>query len=253
MQKKIACYGSCITRDNFNSKLNHNYKERYRCVVTSEHSSIISVLSPEVKFDSEKLDYTVSKFAARNKEIAEADLNKTFLRDLIENQPDYLIMDFFPDIFFGVVFSNDNIMTNNHWYLCNTTYYKELPQKFILKIENDTSNYLSVWMPAMENFMRFIKNNLPNCNVIINKARFGNRVLENNTVSYLQPLSLYNEIWDKIDNYVINKFHLKYIQLDHSKYFLTKNHTLGWNLFHLHYHDNYYHDFMEQLDILIGD
>ncbi|PKR86273.1 DUF6270 domain-containing protein [Heyndrickxia camelliae] len=101
MQKKIACYGSCITRDNFNSKLNHNYKERYRCVVTSEHSSIISVLSPEVKFDSEKLDYTVSKFASRNKEIAEADLNKTFLRDLIENQPDYLIMDIFLIFFLG--------------------------------------------------------------------------------------------------------------------------------------------------------
>lgn len=107
MTIKIACYGSCITRDNFNSKLNSNYKNTFECVATSEHSSIISLLAPKVQYDLNKLNYTLSEFSHRNKEIAIKDLERSFLLELIETQPDYLIMDFFPDIYFGVVFSED--------------------------------------------------------------------------------------------------------------------------------------------------
>jgi hypothetical protein len=54
-------------------------------------------------------------------------------------------------------------------------------------------------------------------------------------------------MWELVDNYVISKYGLKYIELDHSKYYLTKNPTLGWKIFYLHYHDNYYHDFLKKL------
>lgn len=247
MTIKIACFGSCITRDNFNSKLNPNYKSTFECVATSEHSSIISLLAPKVQYDLNKLDFTLSEFSLRNKEIAIKDLERSFLIELIETQPDYLIMDFFPDIYFGVVFSEDKIMTNNDWYLCNTTFYNELPNKHILKIEKNTKDYLSVWIPAFMNFMDFMKINVPNCEIIVNKARFSNHILDNNNIYYLPPIDNYNTIWEIVDNYIISKYELKYIELDHSKYYLTKKPTLGWKIFYLHYHDNYYHDFLKKL------
>lgn len=251
MKIKIACYGSCITRDNFNSKLNPNYKTIYECVASSMHSSLISLVAPKVKFDKDKLDYTLSKFIPKKKDIAIKDLDRSFLTDLIKTQPDYLIMDFFPDVFFGVVFSEDKIMTNNKWYLCNTTFYKELTNKFVLKIEENSQDYFSVWQPALRNFMNFMKINVPNCEIIINKARFSNRILDNDNIHYLPPVDNYNKIWEKLDDFVISKYGLKFIEMDHSKYYLSKNPTLGWTIFYLHYLDNYYHDFLEKLDEIV--
>ncbi|MGG4411268.1 DUF6270 domain-containing protein [Niallia taxi] len=252
MRKKIACYGSCITRDNFNSKLNHRYKDRYECVATSMHSSLISIVSPKVKYNLKKLDFTDDIFSQNNLKIAIADLERSFLNELIITQPDYLIMDFFTDIYFGVVFAQDNIMTNNHWYLRKTSFYQELQNKFILKIEHNPSEFLSVWAPALETFINFMNRNLPNCEVIINKGRFSNQLLDNDLIEYLPSMDYYNDIWDKIDNFVISKYNFKYIELDHANYYLTKNHTLGWKIFNLHYHDNYYHDFYTEFNNLIG-
>lgn len=251
MKVKVACYGSCITRDNFNSKLNPDYKDTYECVATSEHSSLISLGAPEVQYDDNKLDFTLSEFSLRNKEIAIKDFDRSFLTDLEKTQPDYLIMDFFPDVFFGVVFSEDNIMTHNDWYLCNTTFYKELPKKFVLKVDKNAEEYLSVWLPALGNFMNFMKNNVPNCEVIINKARFSDRILDNDSIYQLPSLDNYNKIWDILDDYVISKYGLRYIELDHSKYYLAKNPTLGWKIFQLHYLDNYYQDFLNNLNELV--
>lgn len=251
MKIKVACYGSCITRDNFNSKLNPNYKDTYECVATSEHSSLISLGAPEVQFDDNKLDFTLSEFSLRNKEIAIKDFDRSFLTDLEKTQPDYLIMDFFPDVFFGVVFSEDNIMTHNDWYLCNTTFYSELPKKFVLKVDKNAEEYLSVWLPALSNFMNFMKTNVPNCEIIINKARFSDRILDNDSIYQLPSLDNYNKIWDIMDDYVISKYGLRYIALDHSKYYLAKNPTLGWKIFHLHYLDNYYQDFLNNLNKLV--
>ncbi|MFP7492904.1 DUF6270 domain-containing protein [Terribacillus saccharophilus] len=249
MTVKIACYGSCITRDNFNSKLNKNYKERYECVATSLHTSIISLVSPRVPFDEMQLDHVDIKSAYRNKRIVIEELNRNFLEDLKDSQPDYLIMDFFPDIYFGVVFSQDQIFTNNDWYITRTSFYRKLHDKFALKIGNNSADYLSVWLPAVNKFMQFLKDNVPNCEVIINKARFSNRLLDDTgNLSYISPLDSHNEIWNVLDNFVISKYDLKYIELDHNNYYISHQPTLGWDIFQLHYQDNYYHDFLQQLD-----
>lgn len=249
MTVKIACYGSCITRDNFNSKLNKNYKEKYECVATSLHTSIVSLVSPQVPFDETKLDHVDIKSADRNKRIVMDELNRTFLNDLKESQPDYLIMDFFPDIYFGVVFSQDRILTNNNWYITGTSFYREMPEKFTLKIGSNSADYLSVWLPAINKFFEFLKQNVPNCEVIINKARFSNRLLDGDgNLSHIPSMDGYNEVWNVLDNFVISKYDLKCIELDHSKYFISHKPTLGWDIFQLHYQDNYYHDFLGELN-----
>lgn len=251
MKIKIACYGSCITRDNFNSKLNPDYKSIYECVATSEHSSLISLVAPEVKYEGNTLDLTLSNFDSRNRNIVMKDFDRSFLNDLVKTQPDYLIMDFFPDVFFGVLFSEDKIMTHNDWLFLNTTFYQELPNKFVLKLVKNSKDYLSIWIPAFVNFMNFMKTNVPNCEIIINKARFSNRILHNDSIQYLPSLDNHNEIWKILDNYVISKYGLRYIEMDHSKYYLAKNPTLGWKVFHLHYLDNYYQDFLKNLNQMV--
>jgi len=251
MAIKVASFGSCATRDNFNSKINKNYKEKYECVATSNHSSIISLMSPKVNYIEEKLDCLSNEHRNYHKNNTIKDLDKSFLSELVISQPDYLIMDFFPDVHFGILVSNKNTMTNNHWFLCNTTFYDELPNKLVLKVVEKPAQFLQLWILAFDNFIKFVNENIPNCKIIINKARFVNQVLDNNEITYLPSKSGFNSIWDKLDTFVISKYKLDNIELDHSNYYLTKKHTLGWNLFQLHFHDNYYHDFLKELDLIV--
>ncbi|WP_366248073.1 DUF6270 domain-containing protein [Terribacillus aidingensis] len=250
MTIKIASYGSCITRDNFNSKLNKNYKERYECVATSLHASLISLFSREFSYDETKIDYideeNVHNEADKRKTIEE--LSKSFFHDLKVKQPDYLIMDFYTDVFLGVFFTQDRFVTNNG-YISKTSFFNELPEKFHLKIDRSPSDYFGLLLPSIAKFMDFLKKEVPNCEVIINKGRFSNRLLDSEgKVSYLPSLQHYNDIWDKLDNYMISKYDLKFIELDHEQYYISPKPTIGWDVFQLHYHDNYYHDFLEQLN-----
>lgn len=44
-----------------------------------------------------------------------------------------------------------------------------------------------------------------------------------------------------------------HLESDDFSTFTTKHHTLGWTLFHLHFHDNYHHDFLKKLNGIINN
>ncbi|MCM3238356.1 DUF6270 domain-containing protein [Heyndrickxia oleronia] len=255
MQKKIAILGSCATRDNFNSKINHEYKKYYQCILTQQHSSIISIMSPPVSsIDISQLDNLREGMESFILNLLKTDLNKKFLIDLTKMQPDYLIIDFFGDIYFGTLFFENGVTTNNRWHLHKTSFYKNLIKKQPLNLIENTSDYLSLWIRSVRDFMEYVETYVPNCKIIIHKARFINRYIdENGSERTLEGINYqyFNHLWNILDNYVITKFKCEFIDLaSEEEYLITQLHPL-WDLWYLHYEKKYYQDFLKSLNNIV--
>src|SRR4051812_43355582 len=120
----VAVLGSCITRDNFNSRFNPGYKRWYRTVLMQNQSSLISVMSAPTPISEQQIgdgtDY--DRWNVRT------DFSKEFLDELPKLAPDYLILDFFGDIHFGVLEGAPGPWgTDNRWKLWPTPFYQAPP------------------------------------------------------------------------------------------------------------------------------
>ncbi|WP_242144837.1 MULTISPECIES: hypothetical protein [unclassified Bacillus cereus group] len=51
----ISVLGPCVTRDNFNSKFNYDYKRYYNCISLQKQTSIISLMAEPTPFSADKL------------------------------------------------------------------------------------------------------------------------------------------------------------------------------------------------------
>lgn len=252
---KIAVLGSCATRDNFNSIINPDYKKLYECILTQQHSSLISIMSPPVTFNISHLDNLREGLEDFVQNLLKTDLNKEFLVNLDKLQPDYIIIDLFGDIYFGVLLFENGITTNNRWHIHKTSFYKNLQKKVPFSLIDNTNDYFSLWVDSVTKFMDFVKNNVPNCKVILHKPRFVNRYLDaDGSLKTLDRIDYqsYNQIWDLLDEYFLKNFKCDYIGLDPQKYLITTEHPL-WDLWYLHYEEGYYHDFLRELNKIVNN
>lgn len=71
----IGVWGSCCTRDIFNSKFIADYKQHYKITVDQQHISVISMMSRPVKLNLHKLEGNVSPFF---KKVFVQDMEKDF-------------------------------------------------------------------------------------------------------------------------------------------------------------------------------
>lgn len=252
-RKRVAVMGSCATRDNFNSKFNNEYKNYYDCILTQNQASLISIASLPTHYPEEKIG-DIDDYSRWN---IKTDLTKEFLTELKIEQPDFLIIDFFADIHFGCLKLGENqYITNNRWMLWKSDYYKEMKKNGNLnqlKIEIDTAQYFELWEKAADDFFEFLSKNVPNCKVIIHKARNVETYLINNRMETLSTsgrvqkidVAKMNYYWDKLDQYVIDKFNVSYIDLNNNNYSSFEEHP--WGPFYVHYTLNYYQDFLNNL------
>ncbi|WP_250622043.1 DUF6270 domain-containing protein [Bacillus subtilis] len=167
--KKVAVYGSCVTRDNFNSQFNADYKNFFDCVLTQNQSSIISTMSKPnyIVIDNENM-------SNHEKNTLKTDFENSFLTEIKSVQPDILILDFFADVHFGYVEISDNqFVTNNRWTLPKTNYYKFTIQnkKQSFNIEDHFENYFALWKQKFNLFYNYVRLNCPKTKIILNSAR----------------------------------------------------------------------------------
>ncbi|MEK5109831.1 DUF6270 domain-containing protein [Cytobacillus sp. FSL K6-0129] len=125
----VGVLGCCVSRDNFNSMFNKSYSDISKCVIHQNQSSLLSVMSEAVSFDAAKIN-NLDKDFDRLHLISE--LDKSFLGRIAKEKPDYLIIDFFGDVLFGVFEYLGSYITNNTWKFPRTTFYKELESKKVL-------------------------------------------------------------------------------------------------------------------------
>ncbi|RIL89013.1 hypothetical protein BUY80_15140, partial [Staphylococcus equorum] len=201
MTVKIATIGSCITRDNFNTKFNPNYKSYFDVIAHQNQTTLPSLMSNELELNVNKAFLDKSPYV---QSLLYKEDSKEFLSILKEKEPDYLLMDLDPDVKFGLLKIEDN------QYITANPNFKDLPQFKNLEHINIIENYkayINIWKEAVAKFFDFMKTEVPNCEIILVKARFSDVFTDGTSLTKmreekgiaLQAFSEMNKVWDSLD------------------------------------------------------
>lgn len=252
---KIAVLGSCVSRDPFNSKFIPDYSKYAKCVFHQNQMSMVSLVSPPITFDESDI-FGLSPFDANH---FKTELSKIFFDKMFECQPDYLILDFYGDLYYGIQkVGEDSWITNKKWLFSKTRQYHNLDLRETMSLfsKNDKEVYLELWRNGIKCLFDFLKRELPSCKVIVNKARFVDIYLDATTGRFCKVgdkhryinVDVYNKWWDALDNYVIKNYNTYTLNYESKTYYSVEDHP--WGMFYVHYNNEFYQDFTRQLLII---
>lgn len=251
MKISIAALGSCVSRDPFNSLFNPSYKDFFRVDAYQFQMSIISLMANPIAYQSEDYQFE-SKVSENSDWHFRTELNKRFLADLVAASPDYLIMDFYTDILFGVIQVGDSYISNKANVFSKNKLWNKLEFGKEFNIQQSFRKYFKLFKCAVDEFMTFKNQYLPDTKVVINKARFTNEYwddVKKEIVTFGNKIpghyDVLNRCWNELDNYVIDSYQAEYLQYD-KKYYADPNYRFG-GLHTVHYKNNFYEDFQLKL------
>ena len=150
----------------------------------------------------------------------------------------------------------DQYITDNRWKLWKTPYYKSLNNPGSIKrftIIEQTEEYLRVWKKSVDKLFTFLNEKLPECHVIIHKARNVSVLNDKGTLVDLaasgrvkrENVDLLNQYWDELNQYVIDHYPVSVIEVNDKPYYTYIEHP--WGPFYVHYSEDYYHKFLLKL------
>lgn len=258
MKTKIAVLGSCVSRDLFNSYFVPNYKEFFEVRMDAQRTSMISLMQNPFDIDKKLLNIPPynRKNNARTKYITH-DLNKVFLKNLIENDDiDYLIIDNYFEFLFGILYFDDTIITNNFWDLPETQFYKNISNKLCLNIHDYFDEYFCIWSKYCDLFFKFLTLYCPNIKVILNQARETDKVMKSDGTSYInsdftKTMNIANPLLEKLDSYIMNNFNVNVLKFDYDNTFCDENHI--WGFAPMHYNKNYHSSIFNKIRNIVDE
>jgi hypothetical protein len=252
--RTVAVCGSCTSRDNFASRFNPDYGSWFSVAADVFQTSIISLMSEPLAAPA-----PAGEEETYQERITREDVTRVFLEKLAAAQPDYLVLDFFADIHFGVVRQPDGrYLTNNRWMLWPTAYYaglKEREDLTAIRIFTDPDAYLALWTEALDRFAAFIAEHCPSTRVIVHRGLNTDEVVlpgSARTVGvreYRKAAALNvpraNELWARLDDYAIDTYGWDLIDLRAEGYTSYAEHP--WKPFYVHYTPDYNRRFLAEL------
>ncbi|RLV50457.1 hypothetical protein D9V37_00205 [Nocardioides mangrovicus] len=256
MPATVAVVGSCPTRDNFNSRFNPDYKRWFTCDVASNQGSMIALMSPPIETDFEIYRGAVSDYNVWN---IRDDLTRGVLPKLAAERPDYVILDFFGDIHFGVCRLPDGrYFTDNRWKTRRTDFYrdhKEAGQLTKVGIFRHTEEYLPLWREALDRFAGYLAEHTPDSTVVVHRGLNVGTVkvpdrrlpipLAEHKPTHPLDVARANALWAEMDDYCLDTYGWEQIDLRDERYTSFAEHP--WGSFYVHYTMDYYHRFLAEL------
>lgn len=247
---RMAIIGACYSRDLFNSKIFPDYKKYFKPVFHQNQISMISLASEAYRENDELfVDSKLSPFA---KQQIRSELSKSFWNSLILGQPDYLIIDFYGDAMFGAVKYKNTWLTNKTSILKQSCIYGKLDEE--INFFNNPDVYLEKWQSGVKRLLSFLDKYLPNTKLILNPKKLEDSYFDDKN----EMASLKNYLGDEdfeIDdiNNLLDTFNQVFIHLCpkakvlsfEKRYYLNLNRI--WGPWYLHFQDDYYTDFNDQL------
>ena len=253
----VAVVGSCATRDNFNSRFNADWKRWFTCPLSTNQSSMLALMSPPVdeEFTADP-GFAASAYGMWN---VRNDLNRELLTQVVEEQPDHLVLDFFGDIHFGVLRMGDGrFVTDNRWKLHRTDLHARLladPDTRALTIFDDTEDYLALWRESMDRFAAHLAEHCPETVVTVHRGMNVDRALVPGRprpqplrrVKPVRPIDVprSNELWAELDEHCLRSYGWESIDLRAEDYTSHAEHP--WGPFYTHFTMDYYHRFLAEL------
>ncbi|MEB7466191.1 DUF6270 domain-containing protein [Mammaliicoccus sciuri] len=256
---KIGIIGSCITRDVFNSKHVKNWKEFFDVTAYQSQITIPSLMSVPVVYNQSNAVYKNMDDFSINQ--INTELSKSILSNLIKSQPDYLIIDFYGDLFFGVVQAkNGGYITNKNWMFSRTNIFNEnIESGITLNVEKNLKAYYDLWCESIKKLYSFLETYLPNTEVVIHHSKFigvyeDEKIIKSvgEAMGVFKDTHYLNSVWNKLTNYLKNNYHVKIIDQTEKDYKINHKHI--WGVHYVHYENEYYIDFKNKLlDLVIDD
>lgn len=169
---------------------------------------------------------------------------------MIEEEIDYLVIDNFIEVRMGILFFNNNIITNNDWHLPKTEFYNYINDKLILKIDEHPKEYFYIWTKYCDLFFKFLNLYCPNVKVILNKGRYVDKIQKSDKSTYINSnitskASIVNPFLEKLDSYIINNFDVEVLEFDYENTYLDENHM--WGFGPVHYNKNFHYSLIERI------
>ncbi|MDG6154952.1 DUF6270 domain-containing protein [Lactococcus formosensis] len=241
---KLAIFGSCISRDNFNTRFNKNYKEFFEVGVFRNQTSILSIMSEKVNITDNGLKSDGEKQALN------IEAKKDFLYKIHEEQPEYLILDFFADTYYGCIELGEDVFFTNNTKYFHLEQFKEM-KKFTPY--NNLDDYMLIWETKTKDFLKEIKEIVPDITIVIVNVKFSDIFADGTSLTDIRKKSnipvfdieILNSIYAKQIEYVESNFDVESIDLTHKNYLLDKNHP--WGSFYVHFEKEFYNDFLAKL------
>jgi hypothetical protein len=247
--------GSCVTRDNFNSTFNPGYKAWFEVVLSANQTSMIALMSPPIEIAWQPLR-TISDYDRWN---IDDDLTRQFLVDVVEEQPDFLILDWFGDVHFGVARLPDGrYFTDNRWKIQTTDFYRDRREAGALTRLNhldDADGYFELWTAALARFAERMRETCPHTRIVVHRGWNTDRVLvpgraraiplREHTKIFPIDVRRFNAFWARLDDHAVATYGWDQIDLRDLKAPTYAAHP--WGPFYVHYTPDYYHRFLAEL------
>lgn len=254
---KIAVIGSCVSRDGFNSKFIKDYKEYYQCVLTQNHMSMISLVSEPTPFLPKKLGDKITDF---NKQILLTELTKGVWDSLKIQEPDYLILDFYADVYFGIIYVDEKIITNKTPLFKKAPLYSTLNLGRSITLDNNYEEYMDLWKKSVDSFMEIMRRDFPHVKIIVNKMKFTDyyipkeksdlKKISESGLCRVVDVDRINEWLDGFYQYFEKFSNISFLEYN-KEYYSVEGHI--WDIFYVHYTNDFYEDFTTKLLSVILD
>lgn len=126
----IAVFGSCASRDNFYSGINPDYKKYFNCSISSQRGSIISLMQEPVPFKNQDIQILPeNRVNKAGTQFINQDLTKNFLAEVKKFKPDYILIDNYFEVIFGIIKNMKTVLLQIITGICQK-------QNFILKLSH---------------------------------------------------------------------------------------------------------------------
>lgn len=252
----ISIIGSCQSRDIFNSKFIPEYKDYFKVYSYYSMTSMLSLMSEPIGYRYTRL--MNSDFKDCLVEHWFQEFEKTLLKSLESKKPDVLLMDFYADARYGAVAYGSDYIINRTDKVIEKGIINKKNMGIVYSYEENTRDFFIMWKNSFDRFMAFMREKLPQTQIIINTVKGTNVVTDDEGNTYLSPriqeldVDRINSLWKKFDKYAIKKYHLKAITYE-KNYTLDPNYPFGglaWAT--VHFHKDYYRDcFQKLLDLTV--
>lgn len=235
---EFSTFGSCSSRNIFNSQVNKDYKKYFRINKSVEASTLISLMSKPIEFNEEQIN-SPSKY---DNLCVTDDLSKKFLNVVEQDFVDYIIMDTLFDVASNVIIYDDNIFLTSNGRLGRTDFYNSIEECRKINIFNNFEEYYSYWTDACDSFFKFVERNCKHTKIILNCSRSAYTYVdsEGNVSKYgkFEKLSnRYNRFRNLLDKYILENFDIDSLKFDTETH-IDINHVFG--IRPTHFVEDYY-------------
>lgn len=252
---RIDIIGSCVSRDVFNSRFNDVYKEHVEIDETVYQTALPSIVERTAIPDINDTDNPKTIF----KKTLDEEFSGNSIDRVIASRPDFIVMDFFADVHFGVTRKMGRYVTRNHMAFQTLddagVFYDDRGSNSPERMRFDNDEYKTIAIKSLCSLRDQLRSELPRVEFVVNSARFSSTYTNNDEEIVLfhnhDRIQWKNDNWAALDKIAIDKLDAQ--QISHDEESLTAAPSHPWGLHPVHYIQPYYDSLWRSIRTIIMD